>query len=484
MLATYLSSLGLNVLAGVLQSNYQDLITSKAYDDDTKIKLLADRLAKDIKKDARLRVELGKCLGDFNSIQIAEEIVKGNPATHGWLLLSIYQDVSKYSAELEGINEYFHQVTSHLTQIEQEIAKQDTLIHIQDNLNEVKRLLIKGNNMYQREPMGIVPLGDVFYVERVTDRRLFQIINNGSFMATIKGSFQTGKSSLLLRAVEHAKEIGYIVVLVDFTAGVAEYVESLDSFLFHLAITIGQERWLSESSIRDLWASQLSPQQKFSKFLETHILAIDEKQFLLCIDEANLLIQTKISGNFFSMLRSLHHNRAYKEIWRKFSVILSISTEPYLLIDDPRVSPFNIGETISLQNFNSVQLKELNARYGMPLDQEQLNEMELLLSGHPYLTRKAFHSLISNGMTWKEIKETSLNNDGVFGEHLQFYAWLISRDYSVQQALRDILRNNYTSNLEALQKLQSAGIIVKKLDKDEFRCSLYKKYFEKWARAG
>jgi len=94
ILATYLSNLGLNVLSGVLQNNYQELINSKTHDDETKIKLLAEGLAKDIKRDARLRVEIGKYLGDFNSVQIAEEIVKGNPATHGWLLLSIYQDVS------------------------------------------------------------------------------------------------------------------------------------------------------------------------------------------------------------------------------------------------------------------------------------------------------------------------------------------------------------------------------------------------------
>ena len=98
-------SLGANVLAGVLQQYYQDLLSQPTGDEMALLNRLAESLAKDIRRDAQLRIQVGTFLDSLNAFEIALEIVKGNPATHGWLLAHIYQDVTEYRSDFDQIHE-------------------------------------------------------------------------------------------------------------------------------------------------------------------------------------------------------------------------------------------------------------------------------------------------------------------------------------------------------------------------------------------
>ena len=71
-------------------------------------------------------------------------------------------------------------------------------------------------------------------------------------------------------------------------------------------------------------------------------------------------------SDFFGMLRSWHNKRAMSKLWRRFSQVLVISTEPYELIEDLNQSPFNVGQTLRLQDFTLAQVAELNGRHGSP----------------------------------------------------------------------------------------------------------------------
>lgn len=117
-LGQWLGGLGLNVLASVLQRSYQALLSQPTDDELGRLKWLAQALAQDIRHQSDLRREIGTFLDSLNAFQIAEEVVRGNPAVHGWLLVQIYQDVTRYQADFDRIDETLAEIKTLVEQLQ------------------------------------------------------------------------------------------------------------------------------------------------------------------------------------------------------------------------------------------------------------------------------------------------------------------------------------------------------------------------------
>jgi len=103
-LGQFLAGLGLNVLASVLQNAYQNLLSQPTDDDLDRLERIARLITPAIQDQPKLRSEIGEFLETLDAVQIAKEVVKGNPATHGWLLMQIYQEVNQHRAEFDRIH--------------------------------------------------------------------------------------------------------------------------------------------------------------------------------------------------------------------------------------------------------------------------------------------------------------------------------------------------------------------------------------------
>ncbi|MCO5203988.1 MAG: SUMF1/EgtB/PvdO family nonheme iron enzyme [Anaerolineae bacterium] len=103
-LATWLGSLGLNVLAGSLQQFYQSIHAEKSDDEIDRIAALAKTLEPDIRRQAELRIEVGAFLDKTDAFAIAIAAVEGDVAVHGWLLTKIYIDVTQYRLDFDHIH--------------------------------------------------------------------------------------------------------------------------------------------------------------------------------------------------------------------------------------------------------------------------------------------------------------------------------------------------------------------------------------------
>ena len=99
-LAAWLGNLGLNVLAGVLQGAYQGLRDEPGTQD---VARLAQHLQAELVTQPQLRAEIGTLLTqeEVDALAIAESVARGDPATHGWLLLAIYADVNAHRTDLD-----------------------------------------------------------------------------------------------------------------------------------------------------------------------------------------------------------------------------------------------------------------------------------------------------------------------------------------------------------------------------------------------
>lgn len=101
----WLGGLGLNALAGALYDRFQHLKGLSEQQDRERLNQLAKSLSNDIRAQGELRIEVGRFLNDLDAFRIAEEVVSGNPAVCGWLLLQIYKDVSIFRNDFDQIHE-------------------------------------------------------------------------------------------------------------------------------------------------------------------------------------------------------------------------------------------------------------------------------------------------------------------------------------------------------------------------------------------
>jgi hypothetical protein len=327
-------------------------------------------------------------------------------------------------------------------------------------------------------PGGAVKLRDKLYVEREADAHLKREIVKWGSTTTIRAPRQTGKTSLLMRGIQQARQQGAKVVSLDFQGFGHDQLASIDIFLREFAETICHELRLNPKRLEEAWQGPLGPQNKLTFFIEDHILPAFEGPIVLAMDEADYLLQTDFYQDFFGLVRSWHNRRAKYEAWEKLNIVMVISTEPYLLIDDINQSPFNVGLKLELADFNKAQVQDLNRRHGSPIAEQNFSSFMTLLNGHPYLTRKALYTLVIERLTWADLTLVAATDDGPFSDHLRRHHWGLRDKPELKAALRQIIRDKCCPDEISLFRLVKAGLIKGSGEAYTCRCDLYRQYFE------
>lgn len=326
-------------------------------------------------------------------------------------------------------------------------------------------------------PGGAVKLRDRFYVEREADAFLKREICKTGTTTTIRASRQTGKSSLLVRGVQYAKEKGARVINLDLQNISAEQLASLETFGRYLAESIIRKLRLDPMQLNKLWSGTLGPLDKLTYLMEDYVLPDGDAPLILSLDEADHLLDTKYYQDFFAMIRAWHNNRAFEDLWNRLNVAMVISTEPYLLIPDVTQSPFNVGLKVYLEDFTPAQLSELNQRHGAPLKDNELDAFHKLLSGHPYLTRKALYTMVMEKMSYADLARVAASDTGPFSDHLRRQQWLLRDEPELRAALKSVINAGRCTEDMAFFRLLRAGLVKGSGTTCVCRCGLYRDYF-------
>jgi len=329
------------------------------------------------------------------------------------------------------------------------------------------------------EPGGSLKLSDYFYIERDSDEKLKKNIMKKGQIITIRASRQTGKSSLLVRGIHHARKPANMnIVYLDLQAIPQEKLSSADRFLNYFVRTIVRKLDMDESVLNQIWHDEIGPQDKLMRVMEDYILPENDRQIILAMDEADRLLNAKFYSDFFALMRSWHNNRAIDPQWSKLNIIMVIATEPYLLISDSKQSPFNVGVRLNLEDFNRQQVDELNRRHGNPIQENDRESFFELFNGHPYLTRKALYLVVSEHWAWSDLYRKAADDQGPFADHLRRQLWFVKGSDSLQSGLRQVMSNNKCDDDEILWRLLRAGLIKGKGNSYYCRCGLYERYFK------
>jgi AAA-like domain/TIR domain len=327
---------------------------------------------------------------------------------------------------------------------------------------------------------GTIGLSSPFYIRRNADRAVERLVVQEGQTIVIKGSRQVGKSSLLARALKHARDKEIATFYLDFQLIDSHHLESLGNFFKYLAIRISRN-FRTQIKPADIWDELLGEKDNITDFIEKALLNSAEMPVIFVFDEVDRVFRYGHRDDFFATLRGWHNNRATRPSWAKLSIVIAHAVDPILWIQDLNQSPFNIGNRIRLANFSTSDVQELNARHGSPLKTEsEIDDLVRLVGGQPYLTRLAMYWLSEGTWTYRDLRFSAADDNGPFGDYLRSRLWALRESEGLRNTLKVILRNGTCEKEDDFQSLIAAGLV-----KGESRhviqmsCDLYRDYLEK-----
>lgn len=281
------------------------------------------------------------------------------------------------------------------------LNKRVTKKNLKKLLQEQKNMLSNEQKKEWENPTGEVPLSSGFYVERLNvEKESYRLIEKPGALIRIEGNEKTGKTSLISRIKAIAeRENNYHTVSVDFRLIDEEKVFSeqekfkldllLKWFCSYLSLSLGLTNQV-ENSWDDLAGSKVN----CNLYLEKHIIQKLDSPVVIALDRIEILFKyPQVAINFFSLIRVWYEKAKNDDEWKKLKVIVAYFKVPTFFNVKSKHSPFNVGEVISLSDFNISEVSDLASRYELKLSENEIKRLLEKLTGHPYLIHQALYNM-------------------------------------------------------------------------------------------
>jgi PAS domain S-box-containing protein len=246
---------------------------------------------------------------------------------------------------------------------------------------------------------GSLPMDAPTYVVRSADRYLYKSLKRGQFCYVLNPR-QMGKSSLMVRMIDHLQHEGIYCAPIDLTRVGSENITP-DQWYKGVAFEL-RRRFdaLKKIDLKTWWKDRedLSPVQRLSEFIESVVLVnvgVEEghpsKPIVIFIDEIDSVLGLPFSVNdFFIFIRSCYNQRGINPDYHRLTFAFFGVATPSDLITDHQITPFNIGQAIQLEGFKEHEaqplLQGLTEKVSNP--QTVLKEVFIWTNGQPFLTQK------------------------------------------------------------------------------------------------
>lgn len=329
-------------------------------------------------------------------------------------------------------------------------------------------------------PGGPLPLNSHFYIERPPiEQNSYRLLCQPGSVIRIKAPRKMGKSSLMLRIIDQATELGYHKATVDFQQAEEEVFASLDKFLRWFCANVARQLHL-KPMLDEYWDEDIGSKVSCTLYFQGYLLEGINAPLLLALNEVNQVFEhTKIAKDFLPLLRSWHESAKQAESFEKLRLVVVHSTEVYVPLNLNQ-SPFNVGSPIKLPELTLEQIIDLAQRYGLGWrDNKNATELMNLVGGHPYLIQCALYHLACQGVSLEELLEQAPTASGIYRNHLQELLATLREDPELDAALQQAIATEGSVKLEAIAayKLESMGLVKLEGDRCQVSCQLYRRYF-------
>jgi serine/threonine protein kinase len=322
-------------------------------------------------------------------------------------------------------------------------------------------------------PGGVVRSSSYFYVTRgeIEDRCLEKILEPGALLR-IEGPQRVGKTSLMRRLLDHAREAGMRVVHVDLRA--LEDGLDLDFALRWLCQVVG--RRLGLARITEEWDEVLGARSNCTVLFEDRFLG--DGPLVLALNHFDRLFDNhEVAEQFSTMLRAWHEMAKSRPLWERLRLILVHSGEIYRPMDVDH-SPFEVGFTASLGDWTTPTILELAHRHGLSWGEDEVARLRRVLGGHPHLARVALHYIATHQVELDEFLANAVSDQGPFAAHLNQVLWELREQPTLREAALALMASDTPIELEAEQRAQlvSLGVARREGDAVVAACVLYRRY--------
>lgn len=330
-------------------------------------------------------------------------------------------------------------------------------------------------------PSGQVPLGSPFYIKlSPIEEQCYEQIHKPGALIRIKAPKQMGKTSLLARIINKSQLQGDSIVILDFQLATQDIFVNSDKFLRWFCASVSFALNIP-NKLNDYWdlAAILGSSMACKAYFEEYLLPTINKPLTLALDEVDKVFDyPEIYQDFFGLLRALHEEGKRREIWKKLRLVIVHSTEVYVPLDINQ-SPFNVGLSIELPEFNYQQILDLAQKHQLNLSEKEVEELMTLVGGHPFLVRLAFYHIANNNITLTQILQNPTSSSSIYADHLRRQSLILTQQPELADAMKDVVNNN-SANLSTVNKfkLHSIGLVRLQGDTVIPRCHLYRQYLK------
>lgn len=328
-------------------------------------------------------------------------------------------------------------------------------------------------------PSDAVPLNSIFYIERPPLEELaYTEIEKLGSLIRIKAPRKMGKSSLLIRLLNHAKNKGYHIISIDFQEADSGIYHNLDKFLRWLCCKMALSLKLPPL-LDNYWDDDMGSKLSSSNYLQAYILEKTQNPIVLAFNEVNLIFEyPTLAKDFLALLRFWYEQARQVDEFAKLRLVVVHSTEIYVPLNINQ-SPFNIGLPIELPLFNIEQIETLAQRHGLHWSTEQALQLGMMTGGHPYLVRLALYHLQQGQLTLEQLLEEAPTQTGIYKNHLQHNWDTLQQQPQLLAAIQKLATATESLQLEPIiaYKLYSMGLIKIQRDRATISCELYRLYF-------
>jgi diguanylate cyclase (GGDEF)-like protein len=328
------------------------------------------------------------------------------------------------------------------------------------------------------------PLDSPFYIARPpVEEQTYQEITRTGSVIRIQSPHKTGKTSLVLRLLDYAKQSGFSTVYVDFQQVEAAVCTCLEKILRWFCDYVSRQLDLTPM-IDNYWDEDIGSKVSCTIYFENYFLKNLKTPLVLILNDVDYIFEySTISQDFFSLLRSWHEQAKQNVLWQKLRLVVVHSTEVYTELNINQ-SPFNIGVAIKLPEFNLEQIQELAQRYGLnwisDVGQKNAQALQAMVAGHPYLVRLAIYHLANlPEKTLHQLLNEAPTITGIYSVYLRRQLASLQENRELATTFKQVLSAALNVELNPILafKLEGMGLIKLQGYQYTVACELYRQYF-------